>query len=357
MPQLTTYISNDSLERIEVSPDSLLLDNANPRFYGEEINMKLMEEYPIEDPRLQEYLRQQIYNKYNVKDLISSIAEIGFLKLDPIIVVETSGRYKVIEGNRRLTAIKTILGDLKRKTLSIPREVEDSLNRIEVVKLNDDDDSTAWMLQGIRHVSGVRDWGPYQKAELIKALYDKKEMSFKQIGSVIGLSPQRVSTILNGYMGILQMMADAEWSAKANPDLFSHFEQAYVRGPLRDWLGWDKIQRRYTNEHNLKHFFKWITSADEETARPILKSKDVRDILPAVIEHDEARSLFVEGEINLDEAYSLATAGNSNTSNVTAAATEFYSSLKSINSSFGIGAAEKQTLEKILNKLKKLLKK
>jgi len=305
MVDTTSIISNELLERITLEHSYLLLDNRNPRFYGEELNKDYIGGLEVSDPRLQEYLRQTIYNKYNVQDLVSSIVEIGFLRLDPIIVAPEGEYYRVVEGNRRLSAIKTIHGDIRRKTLSVSDDVYKSITEIEVVNLKEGyDESLVWMLQGIRHVSGIRDWGPFQQAELIKTLYNSRGMTYKQIGAVIGLSPARVSTILKAYCGVTQMMENPDWSQYATPNLFSHFEQAYVRAPIRDWLCWDKETSKFMNSEGLELFYNWIVNDAPSIPRDKLKSRDVRDKLPFVLENEEARELMLSDEVSIDEAYS-----------------------------------------------------
>ena len=50
---------------------------------------------------------------FDVKTLYDSIVEVGFLPIDRMIVkkIEKTDNYVVLEGNRRLTAIKWILLD------------------------------------------------------------------------------------------------------------------------------------------------------------------------------------------------------------------------------------------------------
>lgn len=353
-----SHISNDILERIRVSPDKLLLDNKNPRFYGENIDKEFIEAHPIDDPKLQEFLRQSIYSRYNVQEIVTSISEVGFLRLDPIIVEQTNEFYRVVEGNRRITAIKTILGNIKRRLVDVSENVKKSLEEIEVVNLvKNYDESTIWMLQGLRHVSGTRNWGPFQQAELIKTLYDKRGLTFKQIGSAIGLSPQRVSTILKAYYGIIQMKENETWSELATPDLFSHFEQAHVKPQVRDWLGWDKEKNHYTNEKEINLFYKWITQEDQSIPREKLCSRDIRDKLPIVLDHEEAKKLLIEESVNINEAYSIALTGKKFSQEFISTSKKFLNTLDKLEGALELSTEEKEQLSQIDNKIKKLIKK
>jgi hypothetical protein len=352
----TCLVSNELLERITLNHSYLLLDNRNPRFYGEELNKDYIRELNVSDPRLQEYLRQTIYNKYNVQDLVSSIVEIGFLRLDPIIVAPEGDYYRVVEGNRRLSAIKTIHGDIRRKTLSVSDDVYKSITEIEVVNLKEGyDESLVWMLQGIRHVSGIRDWGPFQQAELIKTLYNSRGMTYQQIGAVIGLSPARVSTILKAYCGVIQMMEHEKWSQYATPNLFSHFEQAYVRAPIRDWLGWDKDASKFMNSEGLELFYNWIVNDDPSIPREKLKSRDIRDKLPLVLENEEARELMLSDEVSIDEAYSSLPNKNKEKKKLEKITDDLKSYLIDIKHSHKLSQKEKKALIELKNQIIELL--
>lgn len=343
-----SIISNDYLERVKVNYTSLLLDSKNPRFYGEDINRDLIDNFNIDDPRVQEYLRQTIYSKYNVQELVSSIIETGFLKLDPIIAVKEGGYYRVVEGNRRLSAIITIHGHIKRKALEVSESIMQSISEIEIVKLREDcDESTIWMLQGIRHVSGIRDWGPFQQAELIKTLHEVKKMTYKQIGSVIGLSPARVATILKAYCGLSQMMKNDKWSSYATPELFSHFEQAYVRAPVREWLGWDKENSTFCDNENLELFYKWIVCNDPSIPREKMKSRDVRDKLPFILDNPEAKELMISDEVSVDEAYSVVLTGNKYRQEFEATSERLLKCLDRMKKSFKLSDKEKNILHNI----------
>ena len=81
---------NTSLERTFVLPDQVYLDISNPRFFGErkfDLSAKFDEnEVSIDNPKVQEYTRQFLEQKYNIQEIVKSIKKVGFLKLDRIIV-------------------------------------------------------------------------------------------------------------------------------------------------------------------------------------------------------------------------------------------------------------------------------
>jgi hypothetical protein len=59
--------------------------------------------------------------------LTSSLLEDGYLPNESIVVVEKKGVLLVLEGNRRIAALKWILGMLKPANLSVPSDVTDRI--------------------------------------------------------------------------------------------------------------------------------------------------------------------------------------------------------------------------------------
>jgi len=104
---------------------------------------------------------------------MDSIRTIGFLTVDRLVVVPLpqEGKYKVIEGNRRLGAIKTLLDDKEAGEIDIDEKIFATLTKLPVLLLEEPDktkcEHLGRVLQGVRHVSSIRSWGPYQQAQLI----------------------------------------------------------------------------------------------------------------------------------------------------------------------------------------------
>lgn len=291
-----------------VDSSMILLDTANPRFLGEPEAQEIAQ-YDACPGMAQEVARRTLLQKYGARGLVESILHMGFLPMDRMVVRRVDGgQYVVVEGNRRLAAVKTILGDTKRKQIDPPQAVLDSVLRIEVLILNldaeDEEGSAAMLMQGVRHISGVRNWGPYQQGRLIQTLVSKRGMKQQEAASTVGLSAGRVSTLLHGYYGMQQMMDDPEFGSKANPAMYNYFEQAYLKMPVREWLGWDDDSCRYTNAGTLRWFYTGIVPNPETGAAAFL-ARDVRDCMPAILEHPAARKALEDGA-TVQEAYAIA---------------------------------------------------
>lgn len=298
----------NSLAQIDVSPEQLFLDIANPRFVGEDF--VIAKNADPTDLRLQERIRTFIFKHFNVQDLVESIMQVGFLKMDRIVVTKhTDGQYIVIEGNRRTAAIKTLLKSNEDKETILSDEVLGSLTNIEVLLLDcepKDIRYATWFLQGVRHISGIKNWGPYQQAELVNTLMQEENMSFTNAGKAIGAGARKAAQMYRAYRGLKQMEKDEEFAADAKSDLFSHFEQAYTKMPIRDWLDWDESELKYRDKNNLKLFYQWITSGNDHDDQGKIKAVDVRGLLPLVIKNEEARKAFLSSEVTLEMAHGVA---------------------------------------------------
>jgi len=297
----STALCLADVEKVSVHIDELYLDVNNPRFHGES-DLKLLESSDPFDPRNQEIIRQYILKKYSATEIVDSILEVGFIPVDLIVVEEMDGKYIVVEGNRRVTALKTIHGNIQRRELHPNKETIESITSFEALKINSETGNPElkkWILQGIRHVSGVRGWGPFQQAMLIHELYYNHGLLFKDIAKTIGIHHNRVSTMLRAYLSILQMKKFDDYKDKAHSDLFSHFEQAYTKKQLRDWLEWNEEKREYVNKENLFKFYDLIISGDNSR---IIMSKNIRDDLPRLYEHKELFERVMDKQITLNDA-------------------------------------------------------
>lgn len=293
------YLSD--VEKLTASIEDIYLDVRNPRFHGE-TDLNLFETDDIFDLRNQEIIRQYILRKYAASEIVDSILEVGFVPIDLVVVEKIDNKYVAIEGNRRITAIKTIIGNIARKDVFVNEEILRSITNFEVLKINSnngDAECKKWILQGIRHVSGIREWGPYQQAMLIYELHYTHGLKFIDIGKTIGIHYNRVSTMLRAYLGILQMRKFNNYKENCHSNLFSHFEQAYIKKQIRDWLEWDDDLREYTNKNNLFKFYDLIIGKNKEQ---IIMSKNIRDDLPVIFEDKSLFEDVMNKKLSVEEA-------------------------------------------------------
>jgi len=273
------------LAPIAVSLDQLLLDANNPRFseLGEDLNP--IPENRFADEKVQaatlERMKEDIFDVSELKDTIKTI---GFLPMDRLVVrkwrsgaADAKARYIVIEGNRRLTALKWLMNlhDIGKESFS--EEQINNFTNIECLLLNDDlaPASATLILPGLRHVSGIKQWGAYQKAKAVHALR-QSGLSPQDSAQSLGLSTKAANSAYKCFLALEQMKQDDEFSEKAEPKMYSYFEEVFRRPNVRAWLSWSDEERGFADEDKRKEFYSWITPGDDGTSK-LPEAKSVRD--------------------------------------------------------------------------------
>lgn len=191
-----------SLAQISVSPLCLFLDPNNPRISVSEDDDKIYTPEEIISDTVQNSVLERIHKDQNhIPEMKNKILNSGFLEgVGPFIVKEIlPGKYIVLEGNRRLTAIKEILGD----TEGVKDFVLSSLQEIQVRKFefkeNSDfeEDEVIDMLLSRIHIDGPLGWGAMEKAKYIYKSYERElrkylgrdidDSNFDLVNSVISI--------------------------------------------------------------------------------------------------------------------------------------------------------------------------
>lgn len=310
----------DQLKATTLPIQQIFLDPNNPRFWTEQ-NVRDVPDRRIPDERVQSDTRTRI-DRHGIEDLYNSILRNGYLTMDRIVVrpIDGTDKYVVVEGNRRFRALSKLRHDIENGIVAEEgiddqylQRLLDNTSDIEVLIYSGvGAHDISWMLQGIRHISGIRPWDPAQRARLVAEQIERDSQTFRSAGQQFGLSPQAVGRLYRTYKALLQMREDEEFGAKARNDYFSLFEEAYRNNTLREWLGWSEEDRRFLNLDHLKRFYSWISPDDEhpERRRRIHDPKQIKE-LSYLIEndHDTLLGEFDRHEVTISEAYGRATAG------------------------------------------------
>jgi hypothetical protein len=263
--------------------EQLLLDCNNPRFAE---------------------LGQATYAKmkaatFDVKELRDTIHTIGFLPMDRMVVRIWAGseggneKYVVLEGNRRLTAVMWLLELHESGKETLTEEEVLSFQNIECLVLDTAiaPESAHTILPGLRHVSGIKEWGPYQKAKAIFGLR-QTGLSPQEVAQSLGLSTRASNAAYRCYIALEQMKSDEEYGEYADPRMYSYFEEIFKKRNVKDWLGWNDTDEEFTNNENLVEFYSWITQeGDEEEPPKIPTALGIRE-LSTFIDDPDALGIF-----------------------------------------------------------------
>lgn len=289
------------LKPLKVQLDDLLLDPNNPRFseLGEQLNT--ISEARYAEPKVQESTLEKMKDPmFDVSELRDTIKTIGFLPMDRIVVRKWKGRssdgkpkYVVIEGNRRVTALKWLvnLHEIGKETFTL--EQLTNFRQLEALELNSElaPPSATLILPGLRHVSGVKEWGPYQKAKAVHALR-KGGLSPQEAAQSLGLSTRAANNAYRCFLALEQMKEDEEFGESAQPKMYSYFEEVFKQAVVRNWLDWNDEIERFSRTDNVKEFYSWIVPhGDDGESAKLSEAKSVR-ALSQIIGDDAALTIL-----------------------------------------------------------------
>lgn len=289
------------LHTLDVKLEQLLLDPNNPRFaeLGEEFN--IVPENRYAEIKIQKGTFDKMKSpSFDVGELRDTIKTIGFLPMDRIVVrkwkvTEAPEKYVVVEGNRRITALKWLVELHEAGKETFTEEQLKNFSQISVLLLDDNQapDIAKWILPGLRHVSGIKEWGPYQKARAVFILRESGADP-QEAAQCLGLSTRTANQLWRSYLALEQMKADEEYGEFAIPKKYSYFEELFKRPNVKLWLNWDDTQRKFVNP-DVKEFYSWVVGEigdDGEPAAPKLpEAKSIRE-LSKIIDDKAAMNVF-----------------------------------------------------------------
>lgn len=302
---------SDFLSPINLSLDQLLLDPNNPRFseLGEALNS--IPEARFAEEKIQSATKEKMKSSiFDVSELKDTIKTVGFLPMDRIVVrkwngtsPDTKDRYVVIEGNRRVTALKWLIDLHDNGKETFTQGQLDNFTKLDALILDDKvaPETATLILPGLRHVSGVKEWGAYQKAKAVHALR-KAGLSPQEAAQSLGLSTRAANTSFRCFLALEQMRADDEFGEYATPKMYSYFEEVLKRPDVKLWLNWSDDGEQFLNQERLKEFYGWMVPSDEEDASPKLpEAKSVRD-LGIIVKDEQALNVFRSPDGSLSRA-------------------------------------------------------
>ncbi|RIW32555.1 hypothetical protein D3H55_13315 [Bacillus salacetis] len=295
------------METISLKVDQLLLDPNNYRIHSHN-RYTFVKEESIPNPLVQKRVREMVEgeNREDIKDLLDSIKTNGFLRIDNILVRQhksNNNLYVVIEGNRRIAALKALKDDYERG-YSIGKLNPEVFTQIEVVTY-DLGEEDYLLLMGLRHVSGVKEWGDYAQSELIMNLKQKYDMDISEIANRLGMKKPEVKRRINSFIAMEKYKNDEDYGDYFKSSQAALFYELMSKPNMREWLDWDETVNDFKNKKNLKRFFSWISTTEEWTSPIIQKRDDIRE-LSKFIKDEEALETLEEKQ-SISEALEQST--------------------------------------------------
>jgi hypothetical protein len=177
----------------DISVSKLLLDPNNYRF----LDRKKFKRKAINrshEESVQRATLESLEQSYQLDELKHSIITNGYVPMERIIVVPypaKPGYFLVVEGNRRVAALKSLLKEEQEGARELTAAQISSFAKIPCAVLKSSGLSLKHaerIIMGIRHIAGPKEWGAYQQALLVSELKDDEDLEFKEIGETLGIS-------------------------------------------------------------------------------------------------------------------------------------------------------------------------
>ena len=271
--------------------DQFYLDAKNPRLGHSQANADLSQEEILD-----------LMRNWVLDELAVSYLESGFWTHEALLVVEEEldgkSRLVVVEGNRRLAALiylhRAINGEpLSKKWGSFVenldenklKELQEIFDQIPYILIDSREEIESFL--GFRHVTGIKQWPPEQKARYITQLIDERSMSYKEVMRKIGSQTPTVRHHYITYRIFLQMEDWLEdFSVEDAERRFSVMYNALRTQGVQSYLNINIFANEQgaqmpvprTHQSALENFSRWLFGKKSEDVLPIFTdSRHVSD--------------------------------------------------------------------------------
>lgn len=281
-----------------VNVNDLFLDTKNPR----------LAEYALGSKPTQAELLKILWQRMAVDELAMSIALQGFFAHEPLFVTDESGKMVVIEGNRRLAAVKLLLDPAERKRLKITNlpivrpSILKSLQTLPIVRTSREG---IWEYLGFKHVNGPAKWGSYAKAQYIAEVHTKFGVPLEVLAEKIGDRNRTVQRLFRAMMVIGQAEQSGVFRRENRHKgsfSFSHLYTALDYDGFKQFLNItdESIESETPVPKNrmkeLGEVCVWLYGDRKQDIRPVIESQnpDLK-ILEGVLSKEESTAALRNG--------------------------------------------------------------
>lgn len=310
-----TEKNNYNSDKKKVSIKNLFLDPNNYRF----IDNKNYKVVPPQEIHLENIQRRTLNflvgeKRKGIEDLLKSFQANGFLAVDQIQVESLGdGKYRVLEGNRRVAALKTLYQDYKEQSADLGNLLPDVFSSVPIVVYNGQMAGEHEIIMGLKHISGNKKWPPLNQAQLIFDLINKYDWSEEKACESLGISKHELRRSLR-TIALIQDYRQSDFGDQFSTDMFSLFRETVASQNLKSWIEWDDKEKKPTNNENAERLFSWFSSVTETTIdedgeeinverEPIITKSTEISILSKIIQDQDAIT-ELEEKRNITDAYS-----------------------------------------------------
>ena len=262
-------------EITSIRVSELVLDRKNPRF----------PEFDLSNDAEEAEVVRVLWEAMDVRELVLSIAASGFFQHEPLIVMRECEKNVVIEGNRRLAAVKLLLDPTLAKELraEVPEITNEAKKALDELPTICGTRAAAWRYLGFKHVNGPAKWSSYAKSLYIADVHDTVGVSLEDIAKQIGDTHKTVQRLFRGLMVIQQAEAlqvfsrDDRWR---NHFSFSHLYTGLDYPGISQFIGllpeYEEVRQPVPldRKEELGALCLWMYGSKKERKPPLIESQN-----------------------------------------------------------------------------------
>ena len=234
----------------------------------------------------------------DIKSLAAFIAYNGFLKHERLIVARyDGGKYLVLEGNRRLTAVRYLIQRHGSSLKDLPDYVRQSLQTLPCFVLVGDaiGDSTeilksyrraAEIYIGMRHLMGAEKWQPASRYEFQARLILDEGWTPADLAERFG---RKKNEVLRDFKAQRLYRDFRQFEAKNKVEhalTYNAFAEAARAPSVMKWLGWSNDKMNIVHKDREAGFFHYLVSRLRARSRvnlPEGEEEDPEDSAEAIV--------------------------------------------------------------------------
>ena len=179
---------------VDVPVYELCFNHQNPRLF-------------LEHEQSEEDLILRLWRDFAVDEVALSIAHNGYFRHEPLFVTTEDDQLVVVEGNRRLAAVRLLLSSEWRERVGatdLPAISSARAKELRNLPTIECQRGEVWQYIGFKHVNGPQPWQSYAKAQYVAWVHDELGIPLDDIAHRIGDRHITVHRLYRGLMVLRQ---------------------------------------------------------------------------------------------------------------------------------------------------------
>jgi len=263
----------DPVPQQSIAEQDLRFDARNPRLADD-------------DGASQDDLLQRLWRDFAVDELALSIAANGYFPHEPLFATREGDGLTVIEGNRRLAAVRLLRHPQLRRLVGatdLPRINKRQVRELEYLPVVVGPREGVWQYVGFKHVNGPQSWRSHSKAQYIGWVHNELGVSLEDIASQIGDKHRTVRRLYRALMALDQAEAAGVFQVEDRARkqfAFSHLYTGLDYKGFESYLG-IKPDRSFRpkpvpkrNVTQLGQLLVWLYGSRSREEEPLIKSQN-----------------------------------------------------------------------------------